>query len=386
MIDQFESDVQIFLLFILIASSYLLFCSISLVYVRIFIDSGEAKYLLFSIYFLSPPFLGIFMYVILPWLYRWGLHLDDIPIPNNVRRIGTQLHLDTLPRVKSSSLNISPLVYGRGGKNAVLVLPEMSLLTEDEQNAVITHELSHIKQGDVGFFTWLTLLAKGFTYWIIFHGLEIPLKRALIKYAALKTSQKGIASHLYFYHKQKLKSVLATHVPLRKRLSFIEKKTFLSPESTNLSSELAVWTGVAAAFVFHSGYRTLINMSAFDLPLFSDTALYIFWFILFLAGAHVVAASYVFPITKASSLFLDLGRKSFIIPLMRNLVLTVIAASLISYGLSFDTGYMWRVITAVLGGFLFWILGFAGARRSDFSHGEEYLVLAPVLWSIVFMN
>lgn len=103
------------------------------------------------------------MYVILPWLYRWGLHLDNTPVPNNVRRIGTQLHLDTLPRVKSSSLNISPLVYGRSGKNAVLVLPEMSLLTEEEQNAVITHELSHIKQGDVGFFTWLTLLAKGFT-------------------------------------------------------------------------------------------------------------------------------------------------------------------------------------------------------------------------------
>lgn len=439
MIDQFESDVQIFLLFILIASSYLLFCSISSVYFRIFISSGEAKYLLFSIYFLSPPFLGIFMYVILPWLYRWGLHLDDTPVPDSVRRIGTQLHLDTLPRVKSSSLNISPLVYGRGGKNAVLVLPDMSLLTEEEQDAVITHELSHIKQGDVGFFTWLTLLAKGFTYWIlpfplvvyfgymysyvlhletvgfavivplffvssillknslsrtresiadayvIFHGLEISLKRALIKYAALKTSQKGIASHLYFYHRTKLKSVLATHVPLQKRLSFIEKKTFLSPESTNLSSELAVWTGVAAAFVFHSGYRTLINISvAFDLPLFSDTALYIFWFILFLAGANAVAASYVFPITKASSLFLDLGRKFFIIPLVRNLILTVTAASLISYGLSFDTGYMWRVITAVLGGFLFWILGFAGARRSDFSHGEEYLVLAPVLWSIVF--
>jgi hypothetical protein len=164
----------------------------------------------------------------------------------------------------------------------------------------------------------------------------------------------------------------------------IDKKTFLTEPTTNFSSELAFWVGMAAAFLFHALFKSFINISAtFDL-LLSDTVCSILWFILFFAVVNIVAASYVFPVTKESSLFLDLENANFVIPLLRNLVITSVTAAVISYGLSVDLGYVSLVLSAVFGGFLFLFLGFTGARRTDFSHGEEYLVVAPLLWTALF--
>jgi hypothetical protein len=145
----------------------------------------------------------------------------------------------------------------------------------------------------------------------------------------------------------------------------IDKKTFLTEPTTNFSSELAFWVGMAAAFLFHALFKSFINISAtFDL-LLSDTVCSILWFILFFAVVNIVAASYVFPVTKESSLFLDLGNANFVIPLLRNLVITSVTAAVISYGLSVDLGYVSLVLSAVFGGFLFLFLGFTGARRTE---------------------
>jgi Zn-dependent protease with chaperone function len=204
------------------------------------------------------------MYAFLPWLYGRHFNLKDVPVSDAVRTITHTLGLDHVPPVKTSSLIDSPLVYGRRGQTAALVLPDMSLLTEDEQKAVIAHELSHINQGDVGFFTWLTLLTTGFRYWIIpfpvivyfvhehrvfpgstglyilvplffvsivllkrslsrtresiadayavFHGFGVPLKRALFTYAAVKTT-KSIFPKLGGYA---FAPVLSDHPPLKK--------------------------------------------------------------------------------------------------------------------------------------------------------------------------
>jgi hypothetical protein len=152
---------------------------------------------------------------------------------------------------------------------------------------------------------------------------------------------------------------------------------------TACSFELALWTGLSSAFLFYALYRGTINfLVVFDLSL-SDSGFFVTWFIVFFAVANVVAASYVFPITKESVLFLDLGRSQFVVPLARNMVVTLVSAILASYGLSLDIQYTWQVATAVVGGFLLWFLGFTGARRSDFSHGDEYLVLAPISWVLL---
>ncbi len=436
-IDQFESDVRIFLVLVLVISFYLLLSSISFIYFKLFIQTDQLKYAVLSIYFLFPPFLGVILYAILPWLYGRNLHLKDTRTPDAVEKISHLLNIPVLPRVKTTPLKISPLVYGRRGKTSIFVLPDMSFLTEEEQKAVIAHELSHIKQGDVGFFTWLTLLIEGFKYWIIplllvvylgpvhlyffnpenaafiiliplffvslillknslsrtresiadayviFHGLKTPLKSAVYKYAALKPQSSKLK--MWFHHESPiLKPILSTHPPLLKRLQNIEEKTFLTETITNLSTELALWTGIASAFLFYALYRTGINFSAVFDYFMSDSASFIFLSILFLATANVVAASYVFPVTKASALFLDFGQKPFLLPLVRNLILTAGAAVAISYGLTFDVEYTWLCTAAVLGGFLLWVMGFASARESDFSHGEEYLVLNPVFWFFIF--
>lgn len=432
-IDQFESDVRIFLVLILIASLYALFFSISFLYLKFFIATREVKWILFSLYFLVPPFLGVLLYSISPLLCGRNLNLTDTTAPDTVYEVSRFLGLSTFPEVKSSPFQVSPLVYGRRGRHSTFVLPDMSFLTEEEQKAVITHELSHIRQGDVGFFTWLSLLTKGLMYWIIpfplvayfqsayyytgnlenaafvvlillflvsvvllknsllrtresiadayavFHGFGTPLTSALYKYAALRTPQRG---GLQFFRESPVpKSLLGIHPPLQRRLHDIEKKAYLTETITNLSCELALWTGLASAFLFYSLFHAVINFSVtFDLPLMSDSVSFIFSAILFLATANVVAASYVFPVTKESVLFLDLSDPEFLVPLLRNLVITAATAIIISYGLSFDMQYTRPVAAAVLGGFLLSIVGFSGARRTDFSHGEQYLVLVPVVW------
>jgi hypothetical protein len=379
-----------------------------------------------------PPFLSVGLYVMLPWVYGRNLHLKDTS-DESIENVSHILGLSEFHRVKTSPLSISPLIYGRRGKTAVFVLPERtSFLTGEEEKAVIAHELSHVHQGDVGFFTWLTLLIKGLIYWIIvyplvvwvitdsyriyggtfvfiilipllvfslillknslsrtresiadaytvFYGFGEPLKKALVKFAAVRSYHKGILN-LWSYRQPVF---LATHPPLLKRIRDIEEKTFLTESMKVLSFELALWTGLSSAFLFYALYRSTINfLVVFDLSL-SDSGFFVTWFIVFFAVANVVAASYVFPITKESVLFLDLGRSQFVVSLLRNMVVTLVSAALVSYGLSLDMQYTWQVTTAVVGGFLLWFLGFTGARRSDFSHGDEYLVLAPISWALL---
>jgi hypothetical protein len=431
-IDQYESDVRIFLVIVLIVSFYVLFFSIALVYFTLFTDSGEVKYFFMFIYFLIPAGLGGFLYVILPWVCGRNLHVTDTGIPDIIHEVGRLLQVDKIPHVKTTPLQISPLLYGRSGNRSIFVLPDMSFLTDKEQRAVIVHELSHVKQGDVGFFTWLTLLTDGLTYWIIpfplvvyvqvysyifnienrvvfvvlipvffvsvillknslsrtresiadayvvFHGLGTPLKSALYKYAARTTQKKLqlVQPFLYF-------SGLSTHPPLLKRLDTIDKRAYLTETLTNISAELALWTGFAAAFLFYALYYGIINFFVVVDLVMSDTGFFVFWVVLFFATANVVTASYVFCLTKESVLFFDFGDKKFLGVLVRNMVLTGVVAVLVSYGLSFDMVYTSQVFTAVAAGFCFLALGIVGARRSDFSHGEEYLVLVPVWWGIL---
>lgn len=180
-IDKYESDIQILLILAVLLCLYFLFCSVSLVFISLYFHTGSFKFFILSVYFLLPLFLGIVVYEFLLMLVERRLHLKVMKTPGNVREISRLVGLAATPKVKSTSLGISPLVYGRGRRESVLVLPEsMSLLTEKEQHAVITHELSHVYQGDVGFFTWLTILLEGFKYWIP----PFPLAYAEFVYSA----------------------------------------------------------------------------------------------------------------------------------------------------------------------------------------------------------
>ncbi|MBU7020272.1 MAG: M48 family metalloprotease [Theionarchaea archaeon] len=436
-IDQFESDIRILLVFVVIFGSYILFSCISLFQIKVFINSGEFKYLICSFYFLSPPLLGILLYLFLPRIYGRSTSSQEVPASESIIALSGLLGLETIPRIKKSSSIGSPAAYGRNARDSVLTLGDMHFLTEEEQNAVIAHELSHINQGDIGFYTWLTLLLRGLSFWmllypaavyfrytipplfaietsgfvvfvpvlfvllfllksslfriresiadayVVLHGMGNPLERALIKYAALETSKKrGHSLSLYGATTSRL---AASHPPLLRRLHNIRERAYLIEPRTNLSAEVALWTGIAAAFLFHCMARSFIYVIAgFGDSLPSDTLSEIVWVVLFLSLVNVVGASYVFPASKASALFLDLGRMDFVAPLVRNMAITLAAAVATGYVLSLSTQYTSSIVSGVVGGFLFWVLGFAGARRTDFSHGDSYLVLAPITQALIF--
>ena len=438
-IDQFESDVRIFLVLILIVSFYSFFLSISAFYLNLFFDTYNIKFLLTSLYFIFPLILGVLLYVFLPWFWERTLNVRDIPAPPSVVKISRLLGLTHTPQVKTTSWKIPPLVYGRRKSSSTLVLPEHmgSFLKDEEQDAVIAHELSHINQGDVGFFTWLTLLIEGFKYWlllypvalytgimaysfnirsnpalilliplffvsvvllknslsrtresiadayVIFHNLETPLKKALIKYAAIQTVKKGYALNLCFYREPRILNYLATHPPLKERLTALDEKKFLSETTTTLSHELALWTGIASAFLYYTVVHSVINFTVASGLSMSDSATEVLWATTFYAVAVTVAASYIFPTTKATVLFSDLGNAHFIGSLMKAWGLTVAAAFATYYGLSLNISGTQPFMIAVAGGFLFWVMGFASSRPTDFSARAWYLVCGPFLWVIL---
>ncbi|MBU7038373.1 MAG: M48 family metalloprotease [Theionarchaea archaeon] len=442
-IDQFESDIRILLLIVVIVGSYILFLSISLYHITSFIGSGELKYLACSLYFLSPPLLGVLLYLFLPQIYGRSIVSKDVPAPDvpptdTVPTLSRLLGLETIPHIKKCSSTSSPAMYGRNARGSVLILGDMHFLTEEEQKAVIVHELSHINQGDIGFYTWLTLLLKAFSFWMllypaavyfryrvpplfaietsgfvvfipvlfvllfllknslfriresiadayaVLHGMGDPLERALIKYSTLETSKKRGFS-LHFYSGVTSSSVMAGHPPLLNRLHNIKARTYLTEASTNLSTEAALWTGIAAAFFYHCMVRSFIYIHTGvvdSLP--SDTLSHMMWLVLFLSIVNVVGASYAVPASKASMLFMDLGHGDFVVPLLRNMGITLAAAVVTGYVLSLSTQFTSQIISGVVGGFLFWVLGFVGARRTDFSHGDTYLVLAPLSQALIF--
>ncbi len=100
--------------------------------------------------------------------------------------------------------------------------------------------------------------------------------------------------------------------------------------------------------------------------------------------ASAVAVPYMFPTTKAPLFFSDLGRRDFMLPLLRNWTITLLTAVGINYVLSLDTGKTMILVVEVLLGYILWFMGFVMSRPSHFHHGNWYLLLTPFLWCILF--
>ena len=442
-IDQLESDVRIFLTLILIASFYFRFFIVSILYLIAVLKEFELQYLVTSLYFLFPILLGLSLYMLTPWLCERNLHLTDMPVPGTVTEMGNLLGLSHIPRVRTTLLKIPPLVYGRRKKSSILVLPDhmKSFLTEKEQEAVIAHELSHIKQGDTGIITWLTYLLKGFKYWIlpipifiyfgmtssffvsnnfisvilvllfyvsvfllknslssvresisdayvVFHGYEEALKSALYKYAALKTNQKGCTLSMCF-HCPAHNPLLAAHPPLKERLKTIEHKKFIVESAKNLPVGLAFWLGLVSAFLFYNGTYTIASLEVLR-ELFSpvppsEDILNVVWAVPSIAVMGAVGISYLFPSTKGLVSFSDFRDSAFLLPFFRNWGITVLTAAVIVYGLTFDMGAVNILVPSLCIGFFIWLTGFSSTIYSDISEKMWSLPLFPffpviVLW------
>jgi Zn-dependent protease with chaperone function len=441
-IDQLESDVRIFLILILITSFYFRFSFVSVVYLLAVLKEFELQYMMTFLYFLFPILLGVFLYILTPSLCERNLYLTDIPAPDTVTKISNLLRLSYVPRVRTTSLEIPPFVYGRRRRSSILVLPEHmnSFLTEKEQEAVIAHELSHVKQGDTGIITWLTFLLEGFKYWIlpiplfiyfgmtslffvsnelisvilvllfyvsvfflknslsriresisdayaVLHGYEDALKRALYKYAALTTRQKGCTFTLCFHHTAH--RLLATHPPLSERLKAIERKRFIVESTKNLPIQLAFWLGLVSAFLFYNGVYSIASLEVmreiFSSVPPSETTLNFAWAVPSIAVMGAVGISYLFPSTKGLVSFSDFEDPTFLLPLVRNWGITILTAAIIVYGLTFDMRAVTILVPSICVGFFVWLTGFSSTMYSDISEKMWSLPLFPffpviILW------
>ncbi|MBU7033195.1 MAG: M48 family metalloprotease [Theionarchaea archaeon] len=443
-IDQTESDVRIFLLIVLMMGIYFLFVSTALIYVRVYLFTLQVKFLLMGTYLLAPVVIGSATYVLIPRMCEKDLDLSEGSPQESIKSV---LHLLVLesPAVKFTSRRIPPFVYGRRKRRSVLVYPHHmdSFLSPEERKAVLLHELSHIKQGDVGFFTWLTLLLDGLKYWVIFypftllgdiplfsihahtvgvsiiiplslipffllkqslsrtresiadayvifHGSYAPLAGALFKYSALQTMVKSSSSRLWFsrgIHRfsSRIPQVLASHPSFQKRLADMETKAFIREKSHNLSPPLAVWTGITAAILFYAFKNGIITVLVAIVYTFSDLISEILWMVAFLVVAGTTALSHIFPTTKSALYFSDLGHKEFIFPLIRNWGLTMGTAGFLFYCLTGSWLETRLFLTAVLGGAFFWIMGFASSRPTDFSTNTRYIIWGPIIWICILV-
>lgn len=82
-------------------------------------------------------------------LIRLGRPLDDLPIGAEVRVLGVQMGLRTVPRVVESDAVTSPVVFGSLAPRIVLPMGFDRALTEDERRMALAHELAHVRRGDL---------------------------------------------------------------------------------------------------------------------------------------------------------------------------------------------------------------------------------------------
>lgn len=445
LIDQTESDGRIFLLIILMGGIYFFFFSSALLYLKLYIFTTEYRFLTMGIYFLIPSIIGIASYCLIPRLCERHMNLTGGCVHGEIPSIAQLLDLESLPMVKYTDRKIPPFVYGRRGNTSVLVYPHHmdSFLSSEEKKAVLIHELSHIKQGDVGFFTWITLLLEGLKYWIlfypfiwigvgmnfslqtqvgegsimiplliiplfllkqslsrtresiadayvVFHGLDTSLAHALFKYSALSTTIHTISSRLWFYIANKrfpsrLFQLIASHPPFEKRLNNIQTRALMKEESMNLSTPLAIWTGVTAAFLYNlltTGIITILVITAYEIP---DVVFDMAYVAIFCIVSSVTALSHIFPTTKSALYFSDLGTKSFLFPLLRNWVLTLGAAGVLFYCMTGNWSETQLLLSTMVGGVSLWIMGFASSRPTDFSTNTRYIIWGPLLWGCILL-
>jgi len=440
LIDQMESDIKIFFTILLLLSFYFQFLCIVIMYSISLLLEYDIHYLITLIYFIIPLLLAILIYLFLPHIFKKSLQLQEISLSEQVQEVLHILGIPEFPRVYTTPLRISPFVFGRRNKDAILVLPHnfITFLSEKEQKAVIIHELSHIKQKDVGFFTWLTLLIEGLKYWLIplpvllyyeltsfflyspqkfisylliivffgsllllknslsrtreyiadayatFHGFDEPLQSALYKYAAVESLRKSWNSSLHFFTfpkwKQRWSSWVNTHPSLQNRLQAIDKKEFLREYQKNLSPQLAYWTGLVSAFLY---YNTLVSITGFSILTqlvypFSDeiigTVFHVTGFFLVMS---IIGISYIFPSTNGIVSFSDFKRKSFLVPFLRNWGITVITGCSIFVILFFDVRPIQIFVYATIIGFFIWLIGFTASLPSYGIRNSYYLLFSP---------
>lgn len=128
-----------------------------------FVFSGLVFVLALASYFLSPMIIER-QFRLKPLNTEYPEVCDvvhELSRTLGISRLGRQYLLDS-PEANS-------FVFGRFASDARLVLTRglLKLLEKDELNAVILHELSHIRNRDMAFMTWGTTFVKALKYWFV---------------------------------------------------------------------------------------------------------------------------------------------------------------------------------------------------------------------------
>jgi heat shock protein HtpX len=106
------------------------------------------------------------------------VEVDKGDLRHIVAEASNTLGLRRVPRVLlEDSEDLNCLVFGVTSRDAKLLISKgtISLLEQDELKAVILHELSHIKNKDMGLATWGIYFRSAVKYWFAFYLMSIVI-------------------------------------------------------------------------------------------------------------------------------------------------------------------------------------------------------------------
>jgi beta-lactamase regulating signal transducer with metallopeptidase domain len=184
-------------------------------------ETREVNFVLINSVMLVLYFLGLI--VAIAWFYRTGIYFNrmiengsiaeagDGRIKNSVNYYSEKMGLKPPKIYFASGMENCFYAYGFIKKKIVVNKNMIDLLTDDEQDIVILHELAHIKRND-NFLTAIAIFLKNIHFYnhfssIAFHSIKIEQENAcdklVLKYAG--RTGREIAQSILF-SKLKIKS------------------------------------------------------------------------------------------------------------------------------------------------------------------------------------
>jgi len=151
-----------------------------------------------------------------------------------VNKLSNLLALSRAPRILlEESEGVDCFVFGTFAGNTRLLLSKgmVKMLSEEELEAVVLHELSHIKNRDMGLATWGIYLKEVVKYWFGFSVILAVVSAVLLSptrgYDTLWSSFEG---NLFFFISMVIIPILVVDSGLRNRELLADARVTLYPE------------------------------------------------------------------------------------------------------------------------------------------------------------
>jgi Zn-dependent protease with chaperone function len=174
----------------------------------------------------------------------------DLNLAEDVRRLASLVDVPP-PTIFDSPVLFAPLIAGRKTASAILAIPQyIRMLPEDEREAILLHELAHIRNKDVGFLTWAYAFSRD-AWWCL---LLVPTTALVILLARYPISQSDLVA-VALYVLCVLQLWVLSAIVTRDRESLADKTAYLLTKDRNVIEAAARVSIVAITAVASSKKR-----------------------------------------------------------------------------------------------------------------------------------